>query len=90
MVVRRVKLQQLFSDLGGTFATVNFIKADGSERAMNLRFGVRKGVKGTGSNAGYNTYGVRAFDVKLGEFRTVNLKTVSRVKARGVTYIVMD
>jgi hypothetical protein len=90
MVVRRVKLAQLFSDLDGTFATVKFRKQDGSERSMNLRFGVRKGVKGTGNAPSYNTYGVRAYDVKIGAFRTVNLRTVSEVKARGVRYIVMD
>lgn len=90
MVVRRVKLMQLLNDLDGSFATVTFEKQDKTVRNMNFRLGVSKGVKGTGNPMSYNTYGVRAYDVKAQAFRTINLKTVSQVKARGITYIVMD
>lgn len=71
----------------GKIFTACFTKKDGSERVMNCRTKVSKGVTGKGmsydpSNLGY----LVVFDLKCNDFRMINLNTLKWVKAEGNVY----
>lgn len=91
MRVHKTKVGQLLNELDGKFATVEFTKKDGSIREMNLRFGVHKGVKGSNRTPTerYDTPYRVAYDVKSKGYRTINLSTISKIKANGLTYHVL-
>lgn len=68
------------------FFTITFIKKDGSQRVLNGRCGVSKGlVGGLATTKFYPNY-LRVFDCKKYEYRNVNLDTVTQLKANGKTY----
>ena len=84
------KLETFIKSLKGEIFTVKFVKKDGTERVMNCRRGVSKGVKGTGNPLSIKTSVLRVFDMKKGAFRTINLKTVEWIKAGGVQFLVVS
>jgi len=62
--------------------TAKFIKKDGSERVMNCRRGVTKGVKGVGMS--YDPYLknlLPVFDMQKQAFRMINISTLKELKA---------
>jgi len=71
----------------GRITTACFTKKGGSERVMNCRTKVSKGVTGKGmsynpGNLGY----LVVFDLKKNDFRMINLNTLKWVKAEGSVY----
>lgn len=62
--------------------TARFIKKDGSERVMNCRRGVKKGVKGVGMS--YDPYEknlLPVYDMQKEAFRMINISTLKELKA---------
>jgi hypothetical protein len=68
---------QIIASTAGRFFAVEFMKKDGTRRAMVARVGVRKGVTGAGlryNPADYNL--VVAWDSAKRQFRMINLDTL--------------
>ena len=71
----------------GKIFTACYIKKDGSERVMNCRVGVTKGVTGKGMKYNPEDYELLvAFDLKKNKFRMIRLNTLKWVKAEGKVY----
>lgn len=69
----------------GKFFTASFIKQDGSERKMNCRMGVHKGLKGgKNSHEKHDEY-VTVYDMAARGYRTINLETLKYIKMAGAT-----
>ena len=73
--------------------TAVFLKEDGSERSMTARLGVKKGVKGTRPEATAKrnatlkaTNKIGVFEMTSGEYRTINLNTLLKLTANGITF----
>ena len=93
VTIQRVKLDRLFTDLDGKIGSVIFTKKDGSERKMNFRLGVKKGIRGVTNRTPADRYGtpfVVGYDLKINEYRMINLATVKAVYANGTSYHVID
>jgi hypothetical protein len=60
----------------GRFFSVKFIKADGSERKMVARLGVKKYLRGGSSTVRDKDYLITVFDVQKGAYRNINLDRV--------------
>ena len=69
--------------VGGTFFTVCFTKADGTERILNGRLGVRKHVRGTGNHKQSDTLLI-VWDAQIREYRSFHLHTAQWVRAHGM------
>lgn len=81
--IHRVNLVSLLTAQLGKFVALDFIKSCGKSRSLNGRLGVRKHLAG-GKNlveAEDRPYLV-VYDVKNAGYRTVNLATVSGVRAQ--------
>ena len=81
------KLLQELRSTGGIF-NVRFYKKDGTKRSINARFGVRKGVTGTGRKydpASRNN--IIVYSMIDNGFRTINLDSIYRIKFNGQEYI---
>jgi hypothetical protein len=97
VTIHRVKLDRLFTDLDGKIGSVIFTKRDGTERKMNFRLGVRKGLKACGASGQltrtpadrYGTPYVIGYDMQINEYRMINLSTVKAVYANGTCYHVL-
>jgi len=88
-VVKRVKIESILNSNGHKFVTVQFRKKNGEWRTMNGRFKVTKHLRG-GVNkvvAPWNAYKT-IYDVQAKGYRTLNLDTVTCVRAGGVDYFV--
>lgn len=71
----------------GKIFSVEFIKKDGSNRTMNCRVGVRKGVKGIGLK--YNPIDkglLTVYDMNKRDFRTINAKTIKSLTIEGTKF----
>jgi len=89
-------IASIIKSQNGKAVTVTFTKKDGTERVLNGRLGVKKGVTGKGLAYNPKDYDlITVFDMRLATkfpanpekcYRMVNLKTVSEVKAAGVVY----
>lgn len=89
--VRRVHVEKILEGSHGRFITVVFTKKDNTERTMNGRFGVRKGVKGTQKTPTAkidNPYKVM-YDAKIDDFRHINLETIKEVRMNSTIYRVV-
>jgi hypothetical protein len=70
--------------------SATFLKKDGSTRKMTFRLGVKQNLKG-----GKNTVErldrpyMTVYDMHKQAYRTVNLKTLKKIKANGKTYKVV-
>ena len=88
--LHRVQLQKFLQEQRGQFIGVDFVKQDGTCRKMNGRLGVYKHQKG-GTNkvcTDYRPY-ISIFDVQCMEYRTLNLATVSTIRAGRKTYSIV-
>lgn len=94
--ITRRHAEAIIEAAGGTFYGVTFRKkpqkgfAVGEERRLNTRNNVHKKVLGTGSPIKEGSTIRRKFDVKLDEWRSLDLATVSEIRTRGVIYKVED
>ncbi len=85
--INRTKLLDLINKTNGKFFTVDFTKLDGTLRTMTCRLGVKSKLKG-GINKvekESNAYKV-VYEATKGEYRTINLSTIFRVRAGGTYY----
>lgn len=88
--LHRVQLNGFLRALKGRFIGVDFVKQDGSVRALNGRLGVHSLCKG-GENkvvSDSRPY-LTIFDAKAHEYRTLNLATVSTLRANRKTYVIV-
>lgn len=89
--VNRVFLHGFLSSQSGKIVTVDFVKKDGTARKLNGRLGVHKHLKG-GDNtvmAPDRSY-LTVYDMKSAGYRTVDLSTVSKVRAEKFDWVVVD
>jgi len=69
---------------------VLFTKADGTDRRMSCRRGVKKGTRGVGLAFSPDEKGlVNVFDMNIGDFRFVNFATIREIQVDGVRYSVI-
>ncbi len=91
VIIKRVKIDDILNRNGHKFVTVQFRKLNGEWRTMNGRFKVTKHLRG-GTNkvqAPWNTYKT-IYDVQAKGYRTLNLDTITAVRAGGTDYFVVD
>ena len=88
--IHRVNLRQFLESRDGQLVGLDFIKADGADRKMTCRLGVRKHLKG-GVNTveGADRPYLVMFDMQAAGYRSVNLATVTCVRANRRTYEVI-
>jgi hypothetical protein len=87
--ISRNELVQKIKDTKGDFFTVTFIKKDGSTRVMNARFGVKKYLKG--GELPYDPISkglLPVYDVKVEDYRMININTIISAKVGGEEYMV--
>ena len=82
-------IREIIASRPGQFFQVEFIKKDGTVRALNGQFGHRKGHDGQNTvqhKAEYMTVTENRIDPKTGEraFRNINLGTVTRLAIGGL------
>jgi hypothetical protein len=78
-------MKTLIDSTKGRFFVINFVKSNGEVRKMLTRTGVSKGVKGTGlPNTKENI--LRAYDLSIGQWRSINLETVQKIKCGKVLF----
>ena len=89
-VVHRVNLFEFMALQAGKFVGIDFVKKEGSARSLNGRLGVVKHLKG-GQNKveAYERPYLTVFDVKSSGYRTVDMATVSKVRALGQEFSVV-
>ena len=89
--LHRVNLKTILLQQRGRFVGIDFLKIDGQARMLNGRLGVKYLLKGgvntvEGDERSYFT----VYDVQVHQYRTVNLATVSAVRASGKVYQIVD
>ena len=84
--------EQLFKEItSGKIFTAQFIKKDGSRRLMNCRTNVKKFTNGKGLSfdpIAKNLLPV--YDLKVKDYRFINLSTLISVKIGGKEYFIND
>ncbi len=89
--LKRVNLRSLLEAQGDLIVSLDFIKADNTERTLTGRRGVTSYLKGGSNNVeAPNRPYITMFDLGLCQYRAVNLDTVSAVRAGGRVYDVID
>lgn len=84
---RAIAAEALLDQHGGQIVSVRFIKRDGTERLLNGRAGVKKGVKGVGMAYAPKERGLYPlFDMQKEQFRMANLNTADEIHVGGVTF----
>jgi hypothetical protein len=75
-------IEELLADAGSQFVSVNFTKADGSERQLTFNPRDFADIKGTGKPASDpNIFRVR--DIKLGQWRSFDARRVHSIRVGG-------
>lgn len=89
--LHRVNLRTLIVKQRGLFVSVDYVKLDGKTRTLTGRLGVVSFLKGGKNNveADERSY-LTLFDVQLLQYRTVNLATVSEIRASRKIHQVID
>lgn len=83
------KAVEMMKKTNGKMFTVDFVKKNGELRKMNCRLGVHQYVKGIGLSFDCEEKGLMpVFDLKVNEYRMVNLKTVKGLRIGGKDYVV--
>lgn len=88
--LNRVYLQNLILSQNGKFVSVRFEKLNGDTRTLVGRLGVKKFLKG-GQNkveAMDRPY-LTIFDIKLMKYRTINLATITEIRAQNHVYSIV-
>ena len=79
--------KQLILNTKGKFFTVTFIKKDGTTRVMNARLEVKAYLKGGELPYDPEEKGlIPAYDVKTGDYRMININTITNLKIGNNTY----
>jgi hypothetical protein len=79
--------KELIFNTKGKFFTVTFIKKDGTTRVMNARLGVKAYLKGGELPYDAAAKGlIPVFDVKTGDYRMININTLTNLKIGNNTY----
>jgi hypothetical protein len=87
-ITKVVAFGKLLSETSdGKFFNVVFIKKDGSERSMNCRRKVKKGINGKGAKYNALSKGLlTVFDIKNQGHRNININTLKQITLKGITY----
>ena len=86
-VLDRTKVLDELNDNGGKFFSCVFTKADGTERLLHGRTGVKKYLKGGANKVQKKGNSLlTAWDRREEDYRTINLKTLSKLTVRGTSY----
>lgn len=91
MKISKATAKDFIQSTNGRIFTATYKKKDASERTMNCRLGVRKGVTGAGMKynpAEYNL--IPVYDMQNNGFRMVNLSTITKLTIADNTYEVVD
>ena len=87
--VHRTQLKDFLVKQAGRFVGIDFIKQDGSHRSLTGRLGVRKhlvtGVEKDELGLSY----VTVYDMKAKGYRSVNMATVSNVRAENMSVAII-
>ena len=75
MTMNSTTVRDVIKSRGTKFASVTFIKKDGTKRVMNGRIGCHKGVKGVGRKFQKENL-VTVFDAQAKEYRMINVDTM--------------
>jgi len=79
--ISKAEAKQMIKDTKGKFFTVTFIKKDGSTRVMNARLGVKAYLKGGELPYDPEEKGlIPVYDVKTGDYRMINVNTITKLK----------
>ena len=100
-VMKRSEIRGFIKDLkNGSIYSVTFVKKDGSIRVMNGIKGTSKGVNGHGMNYDQEAKGLMSvYDMQLAKkfkneptkcWRSINIVTVTKVKAKGEIHLIED
>jgi hypothetical protein len=91
VAMHRTQLRDFLKSRGGRFVSVEFTKVDGTARRLTGRTGVYAHCKGGRNNVESmaRPY-ITMFDSEAMGYRTVNLATVSSVKADRNVYRIVD
>lgn len=88
--IHRVNLESFLKQQAGKFVGLDFIKADNQPRRLIGRLGVTAPLKGgTNKTVADDRPYITMYDVKNGGYRTVNLATVSSVRAKRKAYSII-
>jgi len=86
-MIKREEAKKMIFETKGRIFSVKFTKKDGSERSMNCRRGVSKGVTGEGMKYDPEKYNlIPVFDMANDGFRMINASTISEVTIQGKTH----
>jgi hypothetical protein len=85
--ISKAEAKQMIRDTKGKFFTVTFIKKDGTTRVMNARLGVKAYLKGGELPYDPESKGlIPVYDVKTGDYRMVNVNTITKLKIGNKEY----
>jgi hypothetical protein len=85
--ISKEQAKQLIRNTNGKFFTATFIKKDGTTRVMNARLGVKAYLKGGELPYDPESKGlIPVFDVKTGDYRMININTLTNLKIGNNTY----
>lgn len=87
--VHRANLKSFIQAQGGKFLQVDFVKKDGCHRTLTGRLGVEKHKGGPNLVEGINRPYLTIYDTENSGYRTINLATVSSIRASGKDYAVV-
>lgn len=89
-IIDRTKVLYEIKDNRGKFFSCEFIKADGTLRKLHGRTGVTKYLKGGVNKVQKKSNSlVTAWDRQQEDYRTINIKTISKLTMQGVVYRVI-
>lgn len=77
------------NSIGGRFFTVDYIKKDGTIRTINGRTGVIKYLKG-GVCGNQNIECLITYSIKDKGYRTINVDTITGIRANNMNIMVSD
>ena len=89
--INRDKVLELIKSTNGKVFTTVFTKKDGTERKMNCRLGVSKGVTGVGLKFDPSQYDLLpVYDMQAKSYRMINLETVKALQISKEFYVVSE
>jgi len=88
--ITRDQIDEIIAKAGNQFASVEFVKKDGSLRKMNFRRGVTKYLRGGKSTLDGKDHLVIVYDLKAKGYRVFNKNTTKRLVVGGEEYVVEE
>lgn len=89
--LNRVNLRTFIVRQDGKFVSVDYLKIGGEKRTLVGRLGVKAFLKGGENKVEKDDRPyLTVFDIKLGQYRTVSLDTVTALRAQGCDYTIID